>query len=47
MPREGAVGRVILTNLVSSGFAGPVWPVWPVNPQCDAIDGQVSYSDAA
>lgn len=33
-PRQGAVGRVVLDNIVGGGFAGPVWAV---NPKHDRI----------
>ncbi len=42
--REGAVGRVVLRNLVNAGFAGPVWPV---NPKHRSIDGLPCFATVA
>jgi acetyltransferase len=42
--RDGAVGRVVLRNLLNAGFAGPVWPV---NPKYRSIDGLPCFSTVA
>jgi acetyltransferase len=42
--REGAVGRVVLRNLVNAGFAGPVWPV---NPKHRTIDAMPCFASVA
>jgi acetyltransferase len=34
--REGSLGRVVMSNILSAGFSGPVWPV---NPKYDAVAG--------
>ena len=34
--RAGSVGRVILRNIISAGFSGPVYPV---NPYASELDG--------
>jgi acetyltransferase len=34
--REGSLGRVVMGNLLTGGFAGEIWPV---NPKYDAIAG--------
>ncbi len=35
--REGAVGRIVLRNLVEAGFEGLVWPVNPKTPEIDGL----------
>ncbi|MES2971978.1 MAG: bifunctional acetate--CoA ligase family protein/GNAT family N-acetyltransferase [Pseudomonadota bacterium] len=40
--RAGSLGRVVLRNLKSSGFAGPVWPV---NSKRDLVDGGPAWAD--
>ncbi|MBI1260891.1 MAG: GNAT family N-acetyltransferase [Rhizobiales bacterium] len=42
--KAGSVGRVLLRNLTTSGFAGPVWAV---NPHGGDIDGMEVYRDIA
>lgn len=42
--RKGSVGRVVLENIRSGGFQGPVWPV---NPKYDEIAGQRCYPQAS
>jgi acetyltransferase len=34
--REGSLGRVVMSNILSAGFSGPVWPV---NPKYDEVAG--------
>lgn len=36
--RAGSVGATVLANLVSAGFAGPIWPVNPKYRQLAGID---------
>ncbi len=42
--REGAVGRVIMRNLLSSGFEGPIMPV---NPKRASVAGVLCYPSIA
>ncbi len=42
--REGAVGRVVLRNIVGGGFEGPVYPV---NPKYAEVAGLKCYPSAA
>src|ERR1700722_2302965 len=42
--RPGAVGRVILRNIIAGGFAGPVYPV---NPHAAGLDGIACLPSAA
>jgi acetyltransferase len=43
-PKSGSVGRAVLDNLRSAGFAGPVFAV---NPKYPEIDGVVTYKSLA
>ena len=42
--RDGAVGRVVLDNVVKGGFEGPIWPV---NPKYRNIGGLPCFARAA
>jgi acetyltransferase len=42
-PRPGSVGRMVLDNIISGGFAGPVYPV---NPNHAEIAGLTCYASA-
>jgi len=42
--RVGSVGRVVLDNIVSGGFAGPIWPI---NPKYREIRGLPAFRNAA
>ena len=42
--RPGSVGRVILQNIITGGFAGPVYPV---NPHAAELDGIACVASAA
>ncbi|MBI1731812.1 MAG: bifunctional acetate--CoA ligase family protein/GNAT family N-acetyltransferase [Gammaproteobacteria bacterium] len=42
--RPGAVGKVVLDNILAGGFAGPVYPV---NPHTREINGITVYPDVA
>lgn len=42
--RPGAVGKVVLENMLAGGFAGPIYPV---NPRLPAIPGVTLYPDVA
>ena len=42
--RAGAVGKVVLDNLLQGGFKGPIYPV---NPRRPAIPGVTVYADVA
>lgn len=41
--REGSVGRVVIENIVGSGFEGDIWPV---NPKYNEVAGHRCYKDA-
>lgn len=41
--REGSVGRVVLQNILSGGFKGPVWPV---NPRHRNVQGLRCFHNA-
>ncbi|HEV7254915.1 MAG TPA: bifunctional acetate--CoA ligase family protein/GNAT family N-acetyltransferase [Mesorhizobium sp.] len=41
--REGAVGKVVIDNILAGGFAGPIWPV---NPKYEAVAGLPCFPDA-
>jgi acetyltransferase len=40
--RPGAVGNIVMRNILSGGFAGPVMPV---NPKYEAVAGVLAYPD--
>ncbi|NIJ40581.1 acetyltransferase [Parvibaculum indicum] len=42
--RDGSIGKVVLRNLRSAGFDGPIWAV---NPQGGVIGGEEAYKDVA
>ena len=42
--REGAVGRIVLDNIVAGGFEGDIWPV---NPKYRKVSGLRCYPGAA
>lgn len=42
--REGSMGLVVVRNILSGGFAGPVYPV---NPKYEAVEGLRCYARAA
>lgn len=42
--RAGSLGRVVLRNLKTSGFEGPIWPV---NATRNVVDGGQAWPDAA
>ncbi|HEX6998095.1 MAG TPA: bifunctional acetate--CoA ligase family protein/GNAT family N-acetyltransferase [Gammaproteobacteria bacterium] len=42
--REGSIGRVVMANLLESGFPGAVYPV---NPKHRQVRGLTAYRDAA
>jgi acetyltransferase len=42
--REGSVGATVMRNLISGGFAGPIWPV---NPGRDTVMGVTAFADVA
>jgi len=42
--RPGSIGALLLANLLSSGFAGPVYPV---NPRRQVIQGMTCYPELA
>ena len=42
--REGAVGRVVMDNIVAAGFEGEIWPV---NPKYREVAGLKCYARAA
>ena len=42
--KPGSIGALLLANLVTSGFAGPVYPV---NPRHHVIQGMTAYPDLA
>ncbi|MCR5856680.1 bifunctional acetate--CoA ligase family protein/GNAT family N-acetyltransferase [Mesorhizobium sp. J428] len=42
--RVGSVGRVVLDNIVSGGFEGPIWPI---NPKYREIRGLPAFRNAA
>ncbi|TAL03245.1 MAG: GNAT family N-acetyltransferase [Rhodospirillaceae bacterium] len=43
-PRPGSVGQVVLSNVVASGFRGPIYPV---NPRHDTLEGLPCYATIA
>lgn len=43
-PREGAVGHVLVRNLLAAGFAGPIFPV---NPKYKSVAGVFTYPNIA
>ncbi|MBN9310940.1 bifunctional acetate--CoA ligase family protein/GNAT family N-acetyltransferase [Devosia sp.] len=43
-PKPQSVGSIVLNNIRSGGFAGPVYPV---NPKYDRIDGLACYARAS
>src|SRR5438552_2641215 len=40
--QPGKIGTVVMRNLLSAGFAGPILPV---NPKSEAVAGVLSYTD--
>jgi acetyltransferase len=42
--REGSMGRVVMENIVGSGFEAPIWPV---NPKYEEIAGRRCFREAA
>ncbi len=42
--RAGAVGNIVMRNILSGGFKGPVMPV---NPKHEAVAGVLAYPDVA
>lgn len=38
--RVGSLGRVVMSNILSAGFSGPIWPV---NPKYDEVAGLRCY----
>ncbi len=42
--RHGAVGNIVMRNMLSAGFEGPVFPV---NPKYEAVAGVLAYPDVA
>jgi acetyltransferase len=42
--REGSIGRIVMQNIVSGGFAGDIWPV---NPKYHEVAGRPCYGDTA
>jgi acyl-CoA synthetase (NDP forming)/GNAT superfamily N-acetyltransferase len=42
--KPDSIGALLLTNLLASGFAGPVYPV---NPRHEVIQGMTAYPDLA
>ena len=42
--REGAIGHVVMRNLIEGGFAGPILPI---NPKAQAVHGVLAYADVA
>ena len=42
--RDHAVGRLLTTNLLAAGFAGPILPV---NPHEGSVGGVLAYKDIA
>jgi acetyltransferase len=42
--RAGAVGNIVMRNIMSDGFEGPVMPV---NPKYEAVGGVLAYPDVA
>ncbi|MDA0664697.1 MAG: CoA-binding protein [Proteobacteria bacterium] len=42
--RTGAIGNIVMRNILSGGFKGPVMPV---NPKHEAVAGVLAYPDIA
>ncbi|WP_048646845.1 bifunctional acetate--CoA ligase family protein/GNAT family N-acetyltransferase [Nitratireductor soli] len=42
--RDGAVGRIVMQNLIEGGFEGEIWPV---NPKYRKVDGRRCYKRAS
>ena len=42
--RPGAVGNIVMHNILGGGFEGPVLPV---NPKAEAVAGVLAYPDVA
>ena len=42
--RPGAVGRIVMRNILDAGFEGPVLPI---NPKHEAVAGVLAYPDVA
>ena len=42
--RNGAIGHVVISNILAGGFAGSIWPV---NPKYEMIAGLPCFSNAA
>jgi len=42
--RPGAVGNIVMHNILEAGFEGPVMPV---NPKYEAVAGVLTYKDIA
>ena len=40
--RAGAIGNIVMQNILEGGFEGPVMPV---NPKHEAISGVLAYAD--
>lgn len=46
-PREGSLGRTLLTNLRAGGFAGPLHPINPKYPEVDGLPAAARIEDLA